>query len=68
MPSLDGYNTTKYIRNIQGYEKLPIIALTGNKDKEMIRKWAEQGLNGYIVKPATKFAILDALKKSNIFE
>lgn len=66
MPGLDGYNTTRNIRSIKGYEKLPIIALTGNRDKEMIRKWAQHGLNGYIAKPATKFAILAALKKSDI--
>ena len=66
MPGLDGYNTTRNIRSIKGYEKLPIIALNGNRDKEMIRKWAQHGLNGYIAKPATKFAILAALKKSDI--
>ncbi len=66
MPGLDGYNTTKNIRQLQGYEKLPIVALTSNRDKELIRKWAQCGLVGYIAKPATKQSILSALEKAAI--
>ncbi|CCQ11003.1 signal transduction histidine kinase [Pseudoalteromonas luteoviolacea B = ATCC 29581] len=66
MPGLDGYNTTKNIRQMKGYEKLPIVALTGNRDKELIRKWAQFGLVGYIAKPATKQAILAALAKASL--
>ncbi|GEK09633.1 response regulator [Pseudoalteromonas peptidolytica] len=64
MPELDGYNTTKNIRNISHCKKLPIIALTSNKNKEIIRKWASLGLTGYITKPSTKSSILKAVDKA----
>ncbi len=66
MPNLDGINTTKQIKTINGGEEVPVIALTGNKNKELIKKWAEQGLQGYILKPSTKNEILEAVHKTAI--
>jgi len=63
MPKLDGINATKQIRLVNGGKKIPIIALTGNKDKTIVRKWASFGLKGYIVKPSTKQEILDTVNK-----
>ncbi|CAH9052221.1 Sensor histidine kinase RcsC [Pseudoalteromonas sp. CIP111854] len=65
MPELDGYNTTKNIRNIPNCKSIPIIALTSNKNKELIRKWASLGLTAYIAKPSTKQSILKAVEKCN---
>ncbi|WP_440056811.1 response regulator (plasmid) [Pseudoalteromonas sp. T1lg65] len=64
MPELDGYNTTRNLRNIAHCKDLPIIALTSNKNKDIIRKWASLGLAGYITKPSTKHAILKAVEKA----
>lgn len=64
MPKLDGLNTTKRIRLLSGGKKLPIIALTGNKNKDNVKKWLNYGLNGYIVKPSSKKTILDAVNKA----
>lgn len=66
MPNLDGINTTKQIKTINGGEEVPVIALTGNKNKELIKKWAEQGLQGYILKPSSKHEILDAVSRTAI--
>ncbi|WP_019614298.1 response regulator [Psychromonas ossibalaenae] len=63
MPQLDGINTTKQIKAVTGGKSLPVIALTGNKNKELIKKWAEQGLNGYLLKPSNKTEILKAVNK-----
>ncbi|WP_394391809.1 response regulator [Shewanella woodyi] len=63
MPNLDGINTTKQIKAINGNKSLPVIALTGNKNKDLIKTWAEQGLKGYILKPSTKKEILEAVTK-----
>lgn len=64
MPELDGYNTTKNLRNIPHCKNLPIIALSGNKNKDIIRKWATLGLTGYITKPSTKSSLLKAVEKA----
>ncbi|WP_240657326.1 response regulator [Pseudoalteromonas rubra] len=63
MPGLDGYNTTKNVRAIEHCRAIPIVALTSNRNKDLIRKWASLGLGGYIVKPSTKRSILDAVNK-----
>nr|WP_325167636.1 response regulator [Zooshikella ganghwensis] len=51
MPTMDGYNATKEIRNNLDLKTLPIIAMTANamqKDKE---KALSIGMNNYIAKP-----------------
>ncbi|CAM4138792.1 response regulator [Pseudoalteromonas ostreae] len=63
MPDLDGYNTTRNIRNIPNCKEVPIIALTSNKNKDLIKKWASLGLAAYITKPSTKLSILKAIEK-----
>lgn len=63
MPNLDGLNATKQIRNVSGGKDIPVIALTGNKNKEIVRKWAAYGLKGYIMKPSTREEILAAVSR-----
>lgn len=64
MPHLDGLNTTRHIRKLRNGKKTPIIALSGNKRKELVQKWASHGLSGYIMKPSTKSEILTAVSKA----
>ncbi|AOT10721.1 response regulator [Pseudoalteromonas luteoviolacea] len=64
LPNLDGLNTTKHIRNVGKNIKTPVIALTGNKNKQLVKKWAEHGLDGYILKPSTKQEILAVVNKA----
>ena len=51
MPVLDGYETTKLLREESKYDDIPIIALSGNttaKDKEDVRKI---GMHDHLGKP-----------------
>lgn len=64
MPNLDGLNATKKIRQLSQGIDTPVIALTGNKNKELVKKWANYGLKGYIIKPSTKNEILSVVKKN----
>jgi len=64
MPKLDGLNTTKKIRGIENCKTLPVIALTSNKNKEIVKKWASYGLQGYIMKPSTKEQIVSVVNKA----
>ena len=52
MPEMDGYETTRKIRDIEGKDKhIPIVAITANAltgDKE---KCIESGMDDYISKP-----------------
>jgi CheY-like chemotaxis protein/anti-sigma regulatory factor (Ser/Thr protein kinase) len=62
MPDLDGFATTRAIRQIDGYEKCPIIALTANCSDEYRRKSAEAGMQGFLGKPINRQEILATLE------
>lgn len=52
MPVLDGYETTKAIRNSQEhYAQIPIIAMTANAFEEDREQAIEAGMNAHIAKP-----------------
>jgi CheY-like chemotaxis protein len=62
MPKLDGFETTRMIREDDKYQKvknIPIIALTANAMKSDKEKCLRSGMNGYLAKPVT-IALLSA--------
>ncbi|WP_394199785.1 response regulator [Shewanella waksmanii] len=61
MPNLDGINTTKQIKVVNNGQDIPVIALTSNNNRDLIKRWAQLGLKGYILKPSTKQEIVAAV-------
>lgn len=54
MPVMDGYETTKAIRNMESPKNaVPIIALTANATKADAEKCLESGMNDFLPKPFT---------------
>ncbi|MFD2744388.1 MULTISPECIES: response regulator [Sphingobacterium] len=51
MPDLDGYQAIGMIRNIPGYESMPIIAVTAQAMMGDREKCLAAGANDYISKP-----------------
>lgn len=51
MPDIDGYTLTARIRQMEGMEQVPIIALTANVMRGDREKSLEAGCDGYIQKP-----------------
>ncbi len=51
MPEIDGYTLTSKIKNMSGYEDIPIVALTANVMRGDREKSLEVGCDGYIQKP-----------------
>jgi CheY-like chemotaxis protein len=62
IPVLDGYNTTKKIKNAK--PRLPVIAQTAYAMLEDRKKCFDAGCDDYISKPIEPFALLD---KINIY-
>jgi two-component system, CAI-1 autoinducer sensor kinase/phosphatase CqsS len=67
MPVLSGLEAAKMIRRGEGfswfrqYGHLPIIAVTGNSDRETIRQVMAAGMNAHIGKPVSKQDLLKTI-------
>jgi len=62
MPEMDGFQATRTIRARGGrLAAVPIVAFTANAFPEDIKACLEAGMNGFVVKPARKKALVDAI-------
>jgi signal transduction histidine kinase/CheY-like chemotaxis protein len=63
MPGMDGYETTKYIRNQMPADKkdIRICAMTANVTREEIDACFHSGMNDYMMKPFTPKELRDKL-------
>lgn len=62
MPKLDGYETLRRIRAIDGLETLPVIALTAKAMKDDREKCIEAGASDYISKPIQVEQLLSLMR------
>jgi CheY-like chemotaxis protein len=62
MPEMDGFEATKAIRAIPGFEKLPIIALTAKAIKGDREKCLDAGMSDYISKPVNVEQLLSLMR------
>jgi CheY-like chemotaxis protein len=51
MPVMDGFEATRKIRQIKGYETTPILALTANSRDDVWELCRQVGMNEYLSKP-----------------
>jgi len=57
MPGLSGEETTQRLRRLEGYAKVPIIALTGNRGEDSKAACFKAGMNDFMTKPIEKEAL-----------
>ncbi|MBR8831283.1 MAG: Sensor histidine kinase RcsC [Chroococcopsis gigantea SAG 12.99] len=62
MPGIDGYETTRLIRQMPSFAKLPIISLTAKAMKGDRDKSLESGASDYITKPVDTEQLLSLLR------
>ena len=62
LPELDGYDTTRAIRDIDGFQRLPIIALTAKAMRGDREKCIEAGASDYVAKPVETERLLSTLR------
>ena len=60
---IDGIETTREIRKIDGYTKTPIVAMTAYVEPESINEFLTKGCSHYISKPFFKKELMDLIKK-----
>ncbi|GAA6768040.1 hypothetical protein AAFH68_39920 [Flavobacterium sp. CGRL1] len=63
MPIMNGYETTKAIRNTISGKNIPIIAVTAGAEKEERNKCISAGMDDYISKPIMKGTVEETLEK-----
>jgi two-component system sensor histidine kinase/response regulator len=63
MPVKDGLAATREIRKINGYEHLPIIAMTANATIEDRDRCFAAGMDDYVSKPVDPDILLSTIKK-----
>ncbi|MEP6804569.1 MAG: PAS domain S-box protein [Flavobacterium sp.] len=63
MPIMNGYETTKAIRNTITGKDIPIIAVTAGAEKDERNKCISAGMDDYISKPIIKGTVEEALVK-----
>jgi PAS domain S-box-containing protein len=61
MPEMDGYETTRRIRNLPAHSRLPIIAMTAHAMRDDIEKCLGAGMNDHIAKPIEPDAFFKTL-------
>ena len=62
MPEMDGYETTRAVRQMPELEDLPIIALTAKAMKGDREKSIESGASDYITKPVDVEQLLSLMR------
>ena len=62
MPILDGYATTKYIKNTFEGKDIPIIAVTASAFEELRKEIYNLGVNAYVRKPFSEYEIFEAIQ------
>jgi CheY-like chemotaxis protein len=61
MPVMDGYETMRAIRNLEGFTALPIIAVTGKVVAGERQRCMDAGANDYVPKPVNTGDLLTAI-------
>jgi CheY-like chemotaxis protein len=62
MPVMDGYEATRRIRGLSGFESIPIIALTARTMPEEQQKCLDAGANDYLSKPVGVDVLLTLMR------
>jgi signal transduction histidine kinase/ActR/RegA family two-component response regulator len=63
MPEMDGLEATSMIRSLEGYETLPILAMTANVFEEDRQACVEAGMNDFVAKPIEVDTMFNTLVK-----
>lgn len=67
LPTLDGLQVLKQMKNDERNKEIPVIVLTASTQEKDIIRAHEMGASAYIVKPITFHKLCDAVLQLNLF-
>lgn len=62
MPGMNGYDLAKALRSMPGYDKVPMVAVTGFSMFDDRRRSLDAGFNAHLTKPIEPRALLDLIE------
>ncbi|MDG4598190.1 MAG: transporter substrate-binding domain-containing protein [Candidatus Contendobacter sp.] len=63
MPEMDGYEATRRIRALPGFDRLPIIGLTAHVQRQEIERMRAAGMNDHVEKPIDSRSLFKTLAR-----
>jgi len=63
MPEMDGLETTEAMRQLPGYETVPILALTADSSDELRARCRRQGMQAFLSKPVEPAELWSVVSK-----
>lgn len=63
MPLMDGYEATKVIRTLDGYQHTPIVAMTANVMSDDKEASLAAGMNSHLTKPIQSDQVIAELER-----
>ncbi len=64
MPGLNGLEFSAKLRSLPKYQNTPIIMLTSESEKEMVKKGRDIGITAWAVKPVNQNKILEIVSRA----
>ena len=62
MPKSDGYKTIEMLKADPKYEHIPVVFLTGQKDKDSLMRAINLGAADYLMKPVTDAELIECIE------
>lgn len=63
MPFMDGFQVLEKLQGVMGFDKVPIVGVTGQNSKATVLKFIGKGGTSYLAKPVGKQAMLDKVNE-----
>lgn len=63
MPDVTGDITLKFIRGIESISSIPVVVISGNLNKDVLKSTYKDGATGFVSKPFTKEILYEKIKE-----
>lgn len=67
MPRMDGFEVLGWLRSHPKLKRLPVVVLTSSSETTDVDRAYDLGANSYLVKPVDSDALVDMLKKVELY-